>query len=43
MNDLPKAVKPTLKLYVDNALLYKTIYSITNSELLQKDLDIINS
>ena len=43
MNDLPKAVKPTLKLYADNALLYKTIYSITNSELLQKDLDIINS
>ena len=42
INDLPKEVKSTLKLYADNVLLYRIIRSIDDCEMLQKDLYIVN-
>ena len=42
INDLPKEVKSTLKLYANDVLLYRIIRSIDDCEMLQKDLDIVN-
>ena len=42
INDLPKEVKSTLKLYADDVLFYRIIRSINDCEMLQKDLDIVN-
>ena len=41
-NDLPTAVKSTLKLYADDVLLYRTIYSISDCELQQNDVKIVD-
>ena len=42
INDLPKEVNSTVKLYADDVLLYRAIHSIADHDMLQKDLDIIN-
>ena len=39
INDLPKEVNCTVKLYADNVLLYRAIHSVADYEMLQ---DIIN-
>ena len=41
INDLPKEVNSTVKLYADDVLLYRAIHSIADHDMLQKDLDII--
>ena len=35
INDLPEEAKSTLKLYTDDVLLYRTIHSISDCELLK--------
>ena len=42
INDLPKEVNSTVKLYTDDVLLYRAIHSIADHDMLQKDLDIID-
>ena len=41
INDIPKEVNSTVKLYADDILLIEQ-YTIADHEMLQKDLDIIN-
>ena len=38
INDLPKEVNSTVKLYADDVLLYRAIHSIADHDMLQKDL-----
>ena len=42
LNDLPRKVKSTVKLYADDVLLYRAIHSKVDCEVLQKDLGILD-
>jgi len=39
INDMPENIKSTIRLYADDALLYREIYSPEDSRILQEDLD----
>ena len=42
INDLPKEVNFTVKLYAGDILLYRAIHSTADCEFLQEDLDNLN-
>ena len=39
VNDMPDKIKSTLKLYTDDALLYREIHSLEDSKILQEDIN----
>ena len=41
INDMPNDIASNIKLYADDALLYRTIYSITDTHILQNDLNML--
>ena len=38
INDMPNNIASNIKLYADDALLYRTIHSVTDTHILQHDL-----
>ena len=43
INDIPNDLSSTIRLYTDDALLYRTIHSGRDVHALQNDLDILNT
>ena len=41
VNDMPDKIKSTLKLYADDALLYREIHSPEDSKILQEDINML--
>ena len=41
VNDIPDKIKSTLKLYTDDALLYREIHSPEDSKILQEDINML--
>ena len=42
INDMPNNKASNIKLYADDALLYRTIHSVTDTYILQHDLDMLH-
>ena len=42
INDMPNNIASNIKLYADDALLYRTIHSVTDTYILQHDLDMLH-
>ena len=42
MNDMPNNIASNIKLYPDDALLYRAIHSVTDTYTLQHDLDMLH-
>ena len=39
INDLPSGINSMIKLYADDVLMFRGIYSSTDQQMLQKDID----